>query len=134
MVTSGGTYTIKTWVVPAVVKTVGPIACGAHSCDTTDTLVLGKHEALSSYPNPFAVSTAVEFDLEESSSIQLTVMDIGGQIMRTLAEGLSPAGQHTIQWDGRDDQGVILPPGPYWIVLRIGGDYRYVLALIADTD
>lgn len=128
----GKAYTLKTWVVPSIVESAGPVTCTRTSCDTPDTLVLSPYGAISSYPNPFVVSASIEFGIEETSAIRLTVRGVGGEILKTLAESESPAGQHTIRWDGLDDKEVRVPAGPYWAVLRIGDEYRYTLVLVAD--
>jgi hypothetical protein len=130
-VTAHGIYSVATWVVPAHPKTVGPIVCGEHSCDTPDTLVLGRRGDISLYPNPFAASAAAAFELEASSSVLLTVRYIDGTLVRTLVDGTRAPGHHTVLWDGNNDQGAPVPPGPYWVVLRVEEDeYRYVLALV----
>jgi hypothetical protein len=131
------TYTLKTWVVPTVVESVGPVTCEARSCEIPDTLVLAGHGVIHTYPNPFVPSdggmTSISFVLEEAGPIQVSVLGVDRRPLRDLAEGSHPAGTHVLSWDGRDDQGAILPPGPYWVVLRTGGAYRYVLTLIEET-
>jgi hypothetical protein len=131
-VTPNRTYTVKTWVVPSLPKSVGPVICGERSCDTPDTLVLGSHGDIVLYPNPFAGSAAVGFVLPEEASTVLEVRDIDGKTVKTIDQGVKPAGVHVIGWNGTDDQGIPLPPGPYWVVLRVDDDYRYLLALVYD--
>jgi len=54
---------------------------------------------LSSYPNPFNPSTTVRFTVPKLSRVTLTVYDILGRRVTTLAEGLYSPGPHEIVWD-----------------------------------
>jgi hypothetical protein len=130
----GGIYTVKTSVVPDVIESAGPVSCMARSCETPDTLVLAKYGDISLYPNPFMAASSVKFDLLETGATELTVRTVTGETVRTLLDAVSQAGRHTIQWDGLDDQGIEVAPGPYWIVLRVNDEYRYTLALLSDSS
>jgi len=124
-----GQYTVETWVVSSLPESVGPIMCGDHSCGTPDTLVLGKHGDIYLYPNPFVGSATVAYTLPEEASTLLQVRDVAGMTVRTIDQGVKPPGTHSVVWNGTDDQGISLPPGPYWVVLRADDDCRYVLAM-----
>ncbi len=65
------------------------------------------------YPNPFNPETRIVFDLPASSMITLTVYDILGRQVRVLAERELPAGQHTMTWDGRTEDGSVAASGIY---------------------
>ena len=51
------------------------------------------------YPNPFNPSTRISFDLPVRSDIKLSVFDMLGQEVATLANGSFEAGSHTVQFD-----------------------------------
>jgi len=72
------------------------------------------------YPNPFNSATAVPFSLSQSGSVELTLHNLRGQKIRTLATGYLPAGLHTARWDGRDDAGRPAATGVYYCRLRSG--------------
>ena len=67
------------------------------------------------YPNPFNPSTTIEFSLERAQAITLTVHDMLGREVRVLADGVQPAGQYSIPFDGTGLSG-----GAYLYVLRTG--------------
>jgi len=73
------------------------------------------------YPNPFNPSTTIEFDLPIRSEVTLTVHNILGQRVATLAEGSQGVGTHRVQWDGTDSQGNPQPSGVYLYLLRANG-------------
>ncbi len=73
------------------------------------------------YPNPFNPETTVTFGLSESSEIELNIYDMKGSLVRTLAEGTYKAGNHSINWDGKNGRGYSLSSGIYYISLKAGG-------------
>jgi flagellar hook assembly protein FlgD len=52
----------------------------------------------------------------------LEVYDVTGRHVRTLLRGNVAAGQHTVQWDGRDDRGFSVGSGVYFYRLRAGAN------------
>lgn len=72
------------------------------------------------YPNPFNPSTTIEFTLSEASRVTLTVYDMLGREVTTLADGLLPAGSHEVTWDGTNQAGVSAPSGTYLYRLETG--------------
>jgi hypothetical protein len=70
------------------------------------------------YPNPFNPSTRIAFTLPASGPVKMTVLNIRGQRVRVLADGLYPAGRHLLTWDGRDEGGRPVASGIYLYVLE----------------
>jgi flagellar hook assembly protein FlgD len=73
-------------------------------------------------PNPFsALGTKVRFDLPEPASVTLRVFGVDGGLVRTLVDGAAyPAGHHALAWDGRNEQGVAIRGGVYFIKIQAG--------------
>ncbi len=69
---------------------------------------------LASYPNPFAGSTTVSFELDRPTDVRVAIFDLLGRSVATLADGTMQPGVHTLGWDGRDDARA----GMYFAVLR----------------
>ena len=72
-------------------------------------------------PNPFNPRTMLRFDLVADAVVDLAVYDLTGRRVAQLVVGASPAGRHTVAWDGRDRSGRELPSGSYFARLRLGG-------------
>ncbi len=70
------------------------------------------------YPNPFNGRTCLRFESARPARIALHILDMRGRRIRTLAEGVSPAGTHGWAWDGTDDAGNPVPSGVYVCRLR----------------
>ena len=76
----------------------------------------------STYPNPFASSTSIVYSLPNSSSVTIKIYNVLGQIVRVLvADSVQNVGSHTLNWDGRDTSGSIVPSGTYYVKM-ISGD------------
>ncbi len=54
------------------------------------------------YPNPFNPATTIRFGLPVASAVTVTIYNVLGQRMATLAEGRFQAGWHAVQWNAQD--------------------------------
>jgi hypothetical protein len=68
-------------------------------------------------PNPFRAATALRIYLPEATRTRLTVHDVLGRRVRTLVEELRPAGSSRVSWDGRNDAGIPVAGGIYFLRL-----------------
>jgi hypothetical protein len=69
-------------------------------------------------PNPFSGATVIPFSLPHDGPVELTVYDVGGRLVRTLASGHSAAGERAVTWDARDTRGARVAPGVYYVRLK----------------
>ena len=65
------------------------------------------------YPNPFNPSTTIRFDLPDDANVRLVIYNVMGQEVRTLVSGVTPAGIHSIIWDGTSNEGRDVGSGLY---------------------
>jgi len=72
------------------------------------------------YPNPFNPSTTIRYDLPKTGHMNLVVYDLQGRLIRTLVSEQKEAGYQSVVWDGRDDNGSMLPSGMYFYQLSAG--------------
>ncbi len=70
---------------------------------------------LQNYPNPFNPTTTIAFYLDRPSKIDLSVYDLQGRKVVTLANGMKPAGHYTVTWKAR-----AISSGIYFCVLKSG--------------
>jgi photosystem II stability/assembly factor-like uncharacterized protein len=69
------------------------------------------------YPNPFNPSTTIRYTLPTASAVTLTVYNMLGQKVVTLADEVQGAGTFDAVWDGRNGYGSAVATGVY--LLRI---------------
>ncbi|MFQ5629993.1 MAG: N-acetylmuramoyl-L-alanine amidase [bacterium] len=70
------------------------------------------------YPNPFNPGTTISYHLPQSDNVELAVYSLMGHKIRHLVNESQAAGEHFVEWDGRDDAGNRVASGPYFYVLR----------------
>ena len=80
-------------------------------------------------PNPFGTSTEIMFRLPASAPVSLTVHDVTGRLVRTLVDRTVGAGEMSVQWDGRTNDGTLAGAGIYFYTFRTT-DHRETRKLI----
>ena len=70
---------------------------------------------LSPYPNPFNPTTAISYQLQAASYVELTIYDIQGQEVAVLVDGFLLPGVYDATFDGAG-----LSSGVYFAVLQAG--------------
>jgi hypothetical protein len=72
-------------------------------------------------PNPFNPSTSISYSIAKAAPVSLRIYDLAGRLVLTLVEGEMDAGNHTVRWDGRSQDGVAVASGVYLYRLEIPG-------------
>lgn len=75
---------------------------------------------LQSYPNPFNPATTIRFTLESRQHVTLSICDVAGRRVTTLVDGVRAAGVHSLQWNGKGDDGAAAASGVYFCRLEAG--------------
>jgi len=79
----------------------------------------------SNYPNPFNPSTTIQYSMPQAGHIKLSIYNVRGQLVKTLIDGVRPAGaDQTIVWDGSDNLGSSVSSGVYFYEARVEGDIK----------
>jgi len=112
----GGTYTVSNLFVlrrgftPVGVESGSPIS-----------MELPKAYALrEARPSVMKGETRVEFDLPRASEVRLVVYNLAGQAVRTLLEGTHSGGTYEVVWNGKNERGLQVPSGVYFVRLNAG--------------
>ncbi len=80
-------------------------------------------ELSQNYPNPFNSATEIKYGLPERSAVQIAVYNIFGRRVRTIKDEIQESGYYSVNWDGRDDHGDLLPSGMYFYVFASDDNY-----------
>ena len=54
------------------------------------------------YPNPFNPSTQIEFRLDQSQNIKISIFNINGELVDIISNQTYEAGHHSIKWMPND--------------------------------
>jgi hypothetical protein len=108
---------LTTWFGPVLV-TAGP--------PLPRTLVLA-----AAVPNPFVFRTAITFALPRALWVRLEVFDIQGRRLATILDRVAAEGVHSVPWEGRGDDRVLLAAGVYLLRLSAGDETRTQRLVVA---
>jgi hypothetical protein len=82
--------------------------------------------------NPSRGPVQIGFSLPERTRVRVDVFSVMGQRVRTLADGVREAGNHTETFSIRDGGGRPLGPGVYMVRVSAGGDSRKLKVVALD--
>ena len=90
-----------------------------------ETLTPKETVLLPNYPNPFNPETWIPYRLAQPADVTLTIYDINGHTVRSLALGHQAAGFYesrsgAVYWDGKNVQGEPVATGVYFYTLTAG--------------
>ncbi|MFN8178071.1 MAG: FlgD immunoglobulin-like domain containing protein [bacterium] len=78
--------------------------------------LLGEGRTLEIFPNPSkAGGTHVVFRAPATGSVEVSVVDVTGRLVRRLTSRASSSGFRTVTWDGRDESGRSVSAGTYFV-------------------
>jgi agmatine deiminase len=68
-------------------------------------------------PNPFSSTTRISFSFDDPSRAILSVFNLQGQFIKTLADQAFSEGSHEVIWDGKNESGNKVSSGVYMLKL-----------------
>jgi hypothetical protein len=108
------------WIVYAIYRRVN---CEA---GVGDNLIAANQPAwlFSPQPNPFCSETQINFFVAGDEVVDLSVTDVRGRHVATLASGAFAPGLHSTAWSGRAADGTQASPGIYFVTMEAGSIRR----------
>ena len=91
------------------------------SGNTVEEVLISNISNLNNYPNPFNPTTTIEFSIQSHSQIELSIYNIKGQKINSLAYGDFTRGSHSVIWNGDDKNGQTVSSGIYLYKLNVNG-------------
>ena len=84
------------------------------SLDFNENLTPSKYSLLNFYPNPFNPTISIEYDVSKFSTINLSIIDLKGNVIDILINDDIYPGFHSIDWNALDQ-----PSGIYFIKYQV---------------
>ena len=86
---------------------------------------------ITNYPNPFNPTTTISFSIPKESKIEIAIYNLKGQKVKQLVSDIRqlPEGEHSVVWDGRDEDNLPVGSGIYFYKLK-AGDFQKVRKMI----
>jgi FlgD Ig-like domain len=72
------------------------------------------------YPNPFNPTTKIDYTLASPERVRIDIINVMGQVVRTLVDEQVGAGTNTVEWDATDDNGRQVASGMYFYRFKAG--------------
>ncbi|MDE3057304.1 MAG: T9SS type A sorting domain-containing protein [Bacteroidota bacterium] len=76
-------------------------------------------ELSQNYPNPFNPTTEIQFSVPRSGQVNLSVYNVLGEVVATLANGEVVPGNYKVQWNATDANGGKVSSGIYFYRLVV---------------
>ena len=76
---------------------------------------------LKNFPNPFNPTTTIEFELTKTSETNVTIYNVKGEKVKSLADERMEAGKQRLMWTGKDDKGKKVSSGVYFYKISTDG-------------
>lgn len=73
-------------------------------------------------PNPAVRTTTLAWTQSRAGEARLDVFDVSGRLVRMLARGVQPAGEHALAWDLADAGGAPVRAGLYFARVSVAGE------------
>ena len=126
-----GGYTARTSVGPLHDET--NVLTIVHSdLPAADTLRLVAQGDLFPVPNPIGRRTTIYFWLDDTTRVDLRVVDLAGRPVRHVVNEFTfPGGLMAAGWDGRDDAGRLATATMFWLIFH-GQSPRDTLGLLDE--
>ena len=76
---------------------------------------------ITTFPNPFTETIALNFNLNQSSFVSLSIFDLQGRLIQKLNHNVLPSGEHNLIWNGKNNSQQSVKSGVYFYSLVIDG-------------
>ena len=98
---------------------------GALGVSGLESQIGGEEQLLQLYspaPNPFTQSTRFAYAVPGAGSrVEIGIYNVAGRQVRQLVSGFQASGRYEVSWDGRDNAGVQMSRGVYFIRAMVDG-------------
>ena len=90
--------------------------------DQTQSGVPGSFALEQNFPNPFNPTTTIRFEIQRGAFTDISVYNILGEKVATLASQMLAPGYYTVQWNGTNNSGNSVASGVYFVRMNAQAD------------
>jgi len=91
---------------------------GSSSEDPTAPVL--QTELKGNYPNPFNPTTTIRYSVKEAGPVEIEIYNVKGQLVKQLLQEDKAAGEHTVIWNGTDQNNQAVSTGVYFYKMNAG--------------
>jgi hypothetical protein len=85
-----------------------------------NTIPVVKTELKGNYPNPFNPETTIRFSVKEAGPVSVEIYNLKGQLVKRLVNEEKTAGEHSVVWNGTDNNNRPVSSGVYFYRMNAG--------------
>lgn len=93
---------------------------GNNSIPHQDNSIIENFHLYNNYPNPFNSETIIKFSVTIASDVSISIFNSLGQKIKNLTGRKYSAGEHSVKWDGKDENGNNLASDLYYYTIESG--------------
>jgi hypothetical protein len=101
--------------IVAYTRELGIFSLGRSEGSTSPPTGRGAVTILYNSPNPFEHATEIAYEVPKAADLSIEIVGVDGRVVKALHSGGISAGRHSISWDGRDESGVRVSSGVYFV-------------------
>jgi len=94
---------------------------GLTDADFNEVINQVNFQLAQNYPNPFNPTTNIRFSMQQAGDVNLTIFNTKGQKVKTLVNGAYQAGEHLVNWNGRDENNKLVSSNVYFYKMSLNG-------------
>lgn len=91
--------------------------------------MIGKDNVLFACPNPTKGMTTINYTLSIPTTVELSIYDTQGRLVKTITRGEQSAGSYSVSWQGTDNRGNFVAAGVYFSKLATA-EKTYIKKLV----
>ena len=106
-----------------------PVVVTVTAVDIKKYIVPDEYSLSQNYPNPFNPETNIEYALPKAEFVTIDIYDINGKLVRNLVSEQKAAGNYSVMWNARDNNGANVVSGVYFFIFK-ADDFSQTLKMI----
>lgn len=124
-------FTLSTWNPYTVVlmKSTLNLLSPSTPVDTENPALAAQFLLMQNFPNPFNAETVISYQLNKTSFITMSIMNLAGEKVITLVDEEIQKGMHFTTWSGINHRGVRVTSGVYLLVME-AEDFKTVRRMV----